>query len=82
MSMPLAKFVRIQGSGAGAGRRANRRTLAAAGDRADACARGRRPGHRQLVTVLLPKGSAMTAMSADGLGRNRSRRKHQYQSYQ
>ena len=80
--MPLAKLVRIQRTGTGAGGRTYRGAFALTGDRADSCARGRRPGHRQLVTVLLPKGSAMTAMSPDGLGRNRSRRKRQYQSYQ
>jgi len=68
MSMTLAKLIRIERSAARAYRRPNRRALFASREASDAGAGNSRPGHRKLVTMLLPERPAMTnAPMADGL---------------
>ena len=69
MPVPFAKLVGIERTGAGAGHCANRRPFAFAGDCADAGARGRSSGHRQLVTMLLPESPTVTTAMTPGLPR-------------
>lgn len=69
MPVPFAKLVGIERTGAGTGRCADRRAFAFAGDCADARARGRRPGHCQLVTMFLPESPTVTTTMTSGLPR-------------
>jgi hypothetical protein len=81
MSMTLAQLVSIESSGSSADAGADKSALLTVRQGADSRARSSRPGHRQLVTMLLPKSSGMAAM-ASGLRRGeRPRRKNQYQYY-
>lgn len=65
--MSLAKLVGIERACACAGPRADQRTLAFAGDCADARARGSRAGNGQFVTMFLPESPAVTTTMTPGL---------------
>src|SRR5713226_7884055 len=78
----MAKLVGVERARSRAGARADQRAFPAAREAADACAAERRPGHRQLVAMLLPESPSMTTM-AYGLRRSdRPRRENQSQGYQ
>ena len=70
MPMPLAKLVGIERTGTGAGRCADRRAFAFAGDCANARARGRGSRDRQFVTMFLPESPTVTTPMTSGLPRH------------
>jgi len=83
MSMPVAELVGIKRSAARSDSRADCRAFLSPAESAYAGTRSSRARYRQFVTMLLPKCTAMTAMTTYRLGgRNWHRRKSQDQRYQ
>src|SRR5712692_7019709 len=78
----MAKLVGVERARSRAGARADQRAFPAAREAADACAAERRPGHRQLVAMLLPESPSMTTMTYGLRRSDRPRRENQSQSYQ
>jgi hypothetical protein len=79
--MPLAQFVGVQRATAGADGRADNCALFSSCESANAGARTGRSRYRQLVTMLLPKRTAVTTMTTGLAGRHWRRRESQYHHY-
>ena len=67
---PMPQLVRVESTPGRAGARADQRALLASCEAADASATERRPGDRQLITMLLPKTPFVAVITMSGDSRS------------